>query len=277
MGQNVYVAGVGMTKFTKPGEHDPYPISGSAAVRDALADAGIEYGAVQQAYAGYVYGDSTCGQKVLYEVGMTGIPVVNVNNNCSTGSSALFLARQAVASGAVDCALALGFETMQRGALGNVWTDRPSPFDDFDAKTGELVGQEELPLALRYFGGAGKAHMDKYGTEMRDFARVRAKASRHAVNNPLALFRAEMTEADVMDAPLIWPGVMTRLMACPPTCGAAAAVIVSESFATTYGLRTDVRIAGQVMTTDHHSTCPSYTTAAPDSVPHLTSVGRSLH
>lgn len=164
MGQNVYVAGVGMTKFTKPGEHDPYPISGSAAVRDALADAGIEYDAVQQAYAGYVYGDSTCGQKVLYEVGMTGIPVVNVNNNCSTGSSALFLARQAVASGAVDCALALGFETMQRGALGNVWTDRPSPFDDFDAKTAELVGQEELPLALRYFGGAGKAHMDKYGT-----------------------------------------------------------------------------------------------------------------
>lgn len=257
MGQNVYVAGVGMTKFTKPGEHDPYPISGSAAVRDALADAGIEYDAVQQAYAGYVYGDSTCGQKVLYEVGMTGIPVVNVNNNCSTGSSALFLARQAVASGAVDCALALGFETMQRGALGNVWTDRPSPFDDFDAKTAELVGQEELPLALRYFGGAGKAHMDKYGTEMRDFARVRAKASRHAVNNPLALFRAEMTEADVMDAPLIWPGVMTRLMACPPTCGAAAAVIVSESFAKKHGLRTDVRIAGQVMTTDTPSTFES--------------------
>jgi len=257
MGQNVYVAGVGMTKFTKPGEHDPYPVSGSAAVRDALADAGIEYGAVQQAYAGYVYGDSTCGQKVFYEVGMTGIPVVNVNNNCSTGSSALFLARQAVASGAVDCALALGFETMQRGALGNVWTDRPSPFDDFDAKTAELVGQEELPLALRYFGGAGKAHMDKYGTEMRDFARVRAKASRHAVNNPLALFRAEMTEADVMDAPLIWPGVMTRLMACPPTCGAAAAVIVSESFAKKHGLRTDVRIAGQVMTTDTPSTFES--------------------
>lgn len=257
MGQNVYVAGVGMTKFTKPGEHDPYPISGSASVRDALADAGIEYGAVQQAYAGYVYGDSTCGQKVLYEVGMTGIPVMNVNNNCSTGSSALFLARQAVASGAVDCALALGFETMQRGALGNVWTDRPSPFDAFDAKTAELVGQEELPLALRYFGGAGKAHMEKYGTEMRDFARIRAKASRHAVNNPLALFRAEMTEAEVMDAPLIWAGVMTRLMACPPTCGAAAAVIVSESFAKKHGLRTDVRIAGQVMTTDTASTFES--------------------
>ena len=72
---------------------------------------------MQQAYAGYVYGDSTAGQKALYGVGMTGIPVVNVNNNCSTGSTALFLARQAVASGVVDCALALGFEQMAPGAL----------------------------------------------------------------------------------------------------------------------------------------------------------------
>ena len=254
MSQTVYVAGVGMTKFNKPGDHDPYPVFGAAAVRDALADAGLSYDAIEQAYAGYVYGDSTCGQKVLYEVGMTGIPVVNVNNNCSTGSSALFLARQAVQSGAVDCALAVGFEAMQRGALSSQWDDRPSPFDGFDEKTAELVGHEELPLALRYFGGAGKAHMDKYGTELRDFARVRAKASRHAVNNPLALFRNEMTEQDVMDAQVIWPGVMTRLMACPPTCGAAAAVIVSESFAKKHGLRTDVKIAGQVMTTDTPST-----------------------
>ncbi|MGC1503584.1 MAG: lipid-transfer protein [Sulfitobacter sp.] len=254
MSQTVYVAGVGMTKFNKPGDHDPYPVFGAAAVRNALADAGLSYDAIEQAYAGYVYGDSTCGQKVLYEVGMTGIPIVNVNNNCSTGSSALFLARQAVQSGAVDCALAVGFEAMQRGALSSQWGDRPSPFDAFDEKTAELVGHEELPLALRYFGGAGKAHMDQYGTELRDFARVRAKASRHAVNNPLALFRNEMTEQDVMDAQVIWPGVMTRLMACPPTCGAAAAVIVSENFANKHGLRTDVKIAGQVMTTDTPST-----------------------
>lgn len=254
MAQSVYVAGVGMTKFNKPGNHDPYPVFGATAVRDALADAGVDYDVIQQAYAGYVYGDSTCGQKVLYEVGMTGIPVVNVNNNCSTGSSALYLARQAVESGAVDCALAVGFEQMQRGALSSHWDDRTSPFESFDEKTAELVGHDELPLALRYFGGAGKAHMDKYGTELRDFARVRAKASRHAVNNPLALFRNEMTEQDVLDAQVIWPGVMTRLMACPPTCGAAAAVIVSEAFAKKHGLRTDVKIAGQVMTTDTPST-----------------------
>ena len=123
---------------------------------------------VQQAYVGYVYGDSTAGQRALYEVGMTGIPVVNVNNNCSTGSTALFLARQAVASGAVDCALALGFEQMNPGALGSVFNDRPSPFERFDAATDELVGHAELPLALRYFGGAGMAHMERVRHAARD-------------------------------------------------------------------------------------------------------------
>lgn len=254
MTQKVFVAGVGMTKFMKPGAHEPYTVSGVQAVRDALADAGVEYDAVQQAYAGYVYGDSTCGQNVLYKVGMSGIPVVNVNNNCSTGSSALFLARQAVQSGMVDCALALGFETMQRGALEEVWTDRPSPFELFEKETDSLIGHSEIPLALRYFGGAGKSHMEKYGSTLEDLAEIRAKASRHAVNNPLALFRTEMSAQDVLDAPVMWPGVMTRPMACPPTCGAAAAVVVSESFAKKHGLSTDVAIVGQAMTTDTNST-----------------------
>ena len=169
---------------------------------------------MQQAYVGYVYGDSTAGQRALYEVGMTGIPVVNVNNNCSTGSTALFLARQAVASGAADCVLALGFEHMSPGALGAVFNDRPSPFDHFENITDELVGNEQVPLALRYFGGAGLAHMQQYGTQMSTFAKIRAKASRHASNNPVALFRTVVTEDEVMAAPVMWPGVMTRLMAC---------------------------------------------------------------
>jgi acetyl-CoA acetyltransferase len=227
---------------------------GAAAVRDALADAGLPYDAVQQAYAGYVYGDSTCGQAALYKVGMTGIPVMNVNNNCSTGSTALFMARQAVDSGAVDVALALGFEHMKPGALTSHWTDRPSPFDAFDAETDDLVGHPEIPLALRYFGGAGKSHMEKYGSTMLDLARIRAKASRHAVNNPLALFRNELTPEDVLESPMIWEGVMTRLMACPPTCGAAAAVVVSEAYAKKHGLGSNVQIVGQAMTTDYAST-----------------------
>ena len=250
----VLVAGVGMIPFAKPGNSASYDEMGAAAGQLALKDAGVDYARVQQAYAGYVYGDSTCGQKALYRLGMTGIPVVNVNNNCSTGSTALFLARQAVASGAADCVLALGFEQMKPGALGSVFNDRVSPFEDFDKVTDDLVGMPEVPLALRYFGGAGLSHMKKYGTKLETFARIRAKASRHAKNNPLALFRQEVSVEDVMNAQMIWPGVMTRLMACPPTCGAAAALLVSEAFAKTHGLRTDVEIAAQAMTTDYAST-----------------------
>ena len=248
------VAGVGMIKFAKPGASDSYDQMGAAAIRDALADAGLSYDDIQQAYAGYVYGDSTCGQKALYHVGMTGIPVVNVNNNCSTGSTALFLARQAIEHGVADCVLAVGFEQMQPGALTSHWTDRPTPFDDFDAETDALVGNGQVPLALRYFGGAGKSHMEKYGTTLNDFARIRAKASRHAVNNPLALFNTEVSEDQVMDAPMMWDGVMTRLMACPPTCGGAAAILCSEDFARKHNIPTTVTIKAQAMTTDFAST-----------------------
>ena len=250
MTNKAFIAGVGMIPFAKPGANAPYPGMAAQATRLALADAGVAYDLVQQAYVGYVYGDSTAGQKALYGVGMTGIPIVNVNNNCSTGSTALFLARQAVESGAVDCVLALGFEQMNPGAIGNVFTDRPSPFEDFDREAAALVGMPELPLALRYFGGAGQSHMQKYGTPLESFAKVRAKASRHASRNPLALLRKELSVDDVMNAPMLWPGVLTRLMACPPTCGAAAALLVSEAFAKRHGLRTDVFIAAQAMTTD---------------------------
>jgi acetyl-CoA acetyltransferase len=189
---------------------------------------------------------------------MTGIPIFNVNNNCSTGSTALFLARQAIESGAADCVLALGFEQMNPGALGTVFNDRPSPFEDFDREAEALVGMPDLPLALRYFGGAGLAHMTKYGTPLEAFAKVRAKASRHAARNPLALLRKELTVDDVMNAPMLWPGVLTRLMACPPTCGAAAAVLVSEAYAKARGLRTDVFIAAQAMTTDRPDSFDSH-------------------
>lgn len=246
----VLVAGVGMIPFKKPGASAPYDEMGAEAIRLALSDAGIDYGSVQQAYAGYVYGDSTSGQNVLYRVGMTGIPIVNVSNNCSTGSTAIFLARQAVEAGAVDCAVAVGFEQMRPGAIGSMWTDRPTPFDRFDRLTEELVGHAEIPLALRYFGGAGQEHMRRYGTKLATFASIRAKASRHAEKNPLAVFRKVVTTEEVLADQPVWPGVMTRLMACPPTCGAAAAVLVSEGFASRHGLRAGVRIRAQAMTTD---------------------------
>ena len=252
--EKVLVAGVGMIPFSKPGQSAAYHEMGAQAVRLALADAGLGYDAVEQAYAGYVYGDSTCGQRALYEVGMTGIPIVNVNNNCSTGSTALFLARQAIRSGAVQCALAVGFEQMRPGALGTVWTDRPSAFGRFDALADELLGEREIPLALRYFVGAGREHMQRYGTPLSTFAKVRAKASRHAINNPMSLLRREVTEEEVLQAAVIYPDVMTRLMACPPTCGGAAAILVSEEFARRHGIASKVAILAQAMTTDRPGT-----------------------
>ena len=250
MTRSVHVVGVGMIPFVKPSLEVSYPEMAASATRAALDDAGIDYTQVQQAYVGYVYADSTAGQRALYGVGMTGIPIVNVNNNCSTGSTALFLARQAVESGAAECVLALGFEQMSPGALGAVFKDRPTPFDPFDEATEELVGNASIPLALRYFGGAGLEHMRRFGTPLETFARIRAKASRHAERNPLAMFRKVVTTEEVMTSPMLWPGVMTRLMACPPTCGAAAAVICSEAFASRHGLDRTVRIRAQAMGTD---------------------------
>jgi acetyl-CoA acetyltransferase len=250
MTNKVYIAGVGMIPFTKPGACADYDVMGAEAARMALADAGLEFGDLQQAFAGYVYGESTCGQKALYRLGKTGLPVVNVNNNCATGSSALFLARQLVASGAVDCVLALGFEQMKAGPLTSPWTDRPTVLGEFQQIADEVVGTVDVPRALRLFGGAGKAHMEKYGTSLTTFAKIRAKASTHAARNPMAVFRGVVSAEDVLASPALWPGVMHRLMACPPTCGAAAVVVVSEKFARTRGVRTDVLIAGQSLTTD---------------------------
>jgi acetyl-CoA acetyltransferase len=249
--EKVLVAGVGMIPFSKPGASPSYTEMGAQATRKALADAGIQYDAIQEAYVGYVYGDSTSGQTALYEVGMTGIPVVNVNNNCSTGSTALYLARKAIASGDADCVLALGFEQMQAGPLKPFFTDRPLTRERFlPILRGLTADMDGMPQAIRTFGGAGREYMAKYGCSMETFAAVRAKASRHAANNPLALFRKVLTTEDVMNDTVLLPGIMTRLMACPPTCGGAAAVLVSERFAKKHGLRSDVQILAQAMATD---------------------------
>ncbi len=250
----VVVAGVGMVPFVKPGASETYDVMGAKATKMALNDCGLNYNMVKQAYVGYVFGDSTSGQRALYHLGMSGIPIINVNNNCSTGSTALYLARQAIETGVTDCVLALGFEQMRPGALGDIYTDRPSPFGEFDKSCQKLVGNSDIPLALRYFGGAGKSHMEKYGTDMQDFAKIRAKASRHASKNPLALFRKELSENEVLESPVMWPGVMTRLMACPPTCGGAAAILVSEDFAKKNNVDLNVKIISQSMTTDYEST-----------------------
>ena len=250
MTRKTVVAGVGMIPFTKPGASKSYEQMGAEAARLALADAGVGYEVVESAYAGFVYGDSCSGQRALYEVGMTGIPVINVNNNCATGSTALYLARQAIESGMAEIVLAVGFEQMNPGALSIYFPDKPSPFGRFEQRVDALVGHSEVPNALRFFGGAGLEHMKRYATPLESFAKIRAKASRHAAKNPLAIFRKELTTHDVMADQVMWPGVMTRLMACPPTCGAAAALLCSEETARRLGLDGRVWIAAQAMTTD---------------------------
>jgi acetyl-CoA acetyltransferase len=250
MSSKIVVAGVGMIPFKKPGAGDSYPAMGAQAVRLALVDARVGYESVQQAFASYIYGDSTAGQRVLYDVGMTGIPIVNVHNNCSSGSSAIWLARQAIASGEADIVLAVGFEQMNPGALGAHFNDRPVPTERFMQHFDELLGAQDVPPALRIFGGGGLEHMRRFGTPLETFAKIRAKASRHAANNPMAVFRKVVSTEEVMADLAIWPGVMTRLMACPPTCGAAAVVLCSEDYAKRHGLDTRVWIAAQALTTD---------------------------
>ncbi|ORI15214.1 lipid-transfer protein [Rhodococcus sp. 1163] len=253
MTRRAVVAGVGMIPFATPSRSETYDVMGTTAARAALTDAGVEYSAIQQAYAGYVYGDSTCGQAVVYGLGLTGIPVINVNNNCSTGSSALFLARQAVESGAVDVALAVGFEQMQRGALAMGFTDRPSPFARFDEVMDQVQERDESPFAAQMFGGAGRQYAEKYGTAPETFAKISVKSRLHAANNPYAVFKTPTSVEEVLASPHIY-GTLTRLQCCPPTCGAAAAVIVSEEYAKKNGLDASIVIKAQAMTTDFSST-----------------------
>jgi len=248
------IVGVGMIPFKKPGQSDDWDVMAERAVRLALDDAGIDYRLIQQAYAGYVYGDSTCGQSALYRVGMSGIPIVNVNNNCSTGATALYLARQIVELGGAECVLALGFEQMQPGALGFAFNDRKRSLEKLMSKQEELVGYDlQTPIAAQQFGGGGLDHQQRYGTKNETFGMISVKARRHAAHNPLAIFRDPLTLEEVMASKHLF-GPITRFQACPPTCGAAAAILVSPAFAAKHGLDATIEIKAQAMTTDFAET-----------------------
>ena len=253
MRNRVLVAGVGMIPFVKPGASDPYPIMAARATHLALDDAGLSYSQIQHAYVGYVYGDSTCGQRALYEIGLTGIPIFNVNNNCSSGSTALFLARQAVEAGVVECALALGFEQMAPGALNYAFADRPAPLERFTAEAEHAYPDQKAPMAIQLFGGAGLEYQEKYGASNATFAKISEKARRHAQHNDKAIFRTQVTVDEVLASPVMF-GNLTRLQCCPPTCGAAAAIVCSPEFARKHNLSAPVAIVAQALTTDFPST-----------------------
>lgn len=247
--QHAIVAGVHMVPFTKPGQHRSYRVMGAEAILGAMKDAGIESRDVQQAVASFCYGDTGAGQHALYDAFQTGIPVFNVNNACCSGSSALYLARQAVLSGQADCVLAYGFEEMQPGALKSVWADREGAADRIEHML-DTQGIEEGPLAPRWFGAAGRQYLDTYDASPELFAKVAVKTRNHAATNPHALFRTPLSVEDVMASPQIYGGYLTKLMCCPPSCGAAAAIIVSEAFAKKRGITHGVEIIAQAMATD---------------------------
>ncbi|XP_036034989.1 non-specific lipid-transfer protein [Onychomys torridus] len=255
--RRVFVVGVGMTKFMKPGGQNSrdYPDMAKEAGQKALADAQIPYSTVEQACVGYVYGDSTCGQRAIYHsLGLTGIPIINVNNNCSTGSTALFMARQLIQGGVADCVLALGFEKMEKGSLGVKFSDRSNPIDKHLDVLINKYGLSAHPIAPQMFGCAGKEHMEKYGTKVEHFAKIGWKNHKHSVNNPYSQFQNEYNLDEIMRSKTVFD-FLTVLQCCPTSDGAAAAVLASEEFVRKYGLQAKaVEIVAQEMVTDLPST-----------------------
>jgi len=249
--QPVYVLGVGMTKFIKPRGKVDYPELGFEAGVKAMLDAHINYDDVDQGVACYCYGDSTCGQRVFYQFGMTGIPVYNVNNNCSTGSTGLYMGRNMIAHGAADCVLVVGFEKMFPGSLQSFFQDRANPTGTTSLMMKETRGVTKAPGAAQMFGNAGREHMEKYGSELRDFAEIGRVNHAHSKNNPYSQFQDEYTLDQIMNAPMIHEP-LTKLQCCPTSDGAAATVLVSQEFLDKRPELKDqaILIAGQRLATD---------------------------
>jgi acetyl-CoA acyltransferase len=250
-----YVIGVGMTDFAKPGSRDwTYPDMVFAAATDALADAGIPYARVEQACVGYAHGDSTAGQRAVYSLGHTGIPVYNVNNNCATGSTALFMAKQFVAGGVSDVVLATGFEKMEKGPIAHSGGSSPHPMDQHINALMEMRGYQEAPVTAQFFGNAAREHMARYGSTPEMFATIAVKNHRHSVNNPRAQFRDEYSLEDIMASRMIHDP-LTKLQCSPTSDGAAAAIVASERFVQENGLQAQaVEITGMAMVTDTDKT-----------------------
>ena len=239
-GNRVFVIGVGMTDF-KRCERDAREL-GQEAATAALQDAAIDYAKIEQGFCGYINGMSTLGQQTLYGVGMTGIPVYNVNNNCSTGSTALYMAYNAIRFGQNDAVLALGFEKMQKGPLEN-------QLPGLEKLKEETEKEKKAPIAARMFGDAGRDHMEKYGTKKETFAKIAVKNHRHSVNNPRAQYQEACSLDEVLAARMVYDP-LTILQCCPTSDGAAAAVVVSEQYLKAHPHSGAVEIRGMAMATD---------------------------
>ncbi|KDR78394.1 hypothetical protein GALMADRAFT_245557 [Galerina marginata CBS 339.88] len=256
-GRRTFLIGGGCTAFIKPRATRSTEDMGLEAATKALLDAGVTYDAIQTAYVGYCYGDSTSGQRALYNLGLTGIPIINVNNNCSTGSSALYQANNSVKYGEVECALALGFERMKPGSLGTNFPDRPSPMILFNQRSYELeetLGENHGPGAPRMFDNGAQEYFTKHGGGIEHLAKIASKNHKHSVNNPYSQFRDGWSVEKVLAAPKITRN-LTKFMCSPTSDGAAACVVASEDFVHANGLENQaIEIVAQALTTDGVST-----------------------
>ncbi|KAJ5407669.1 hypothetical protein N7509_001552 [Penicillium cosmopolitanum] len=235
---NAYVLGVGLTQFLKPRRTREYPELGYEAGVKAMLDAKIDYDSVEAGIACYCYGDTTSGQRIFYQFGMTGIEIYNVNNACATGSTGLHLARKMVKGGLADCVLVIGFEQMRPGSIKSVWDDRPSPLGPSTKMMEDEFGKHDSPRNAQYFGNAGQEYMSRYGAKAEDFAEIARISHEHSQKNPYAQFRTAYSLDDIVNS--------------TPVDGAAAAVIVSQKFldARPHLRSQAILMAGQKMLTD---------------------------
>ncbi|KAG8889505.1 hypothetical protein FRB98_003979 [Tulasnella sp. 332] len=248
-----------MTPFIKPRGARQTSDMGLEAATKALIDAGITYDAVEAAFCGYCYGDSCCGQRALYNLGMTGIPITNLNNNCSTGSTALYHANSLVKSGQAQCALALGFEQMRPGSLGSNFPDRVPPLAPWGIATSEIEGgtAQKGPAAGRMFGNGAKEYFQKFGGSYETLSKIAAKNHQHAFKNPYSQFRKPWTAEQVAQAPKITDD-LSLLMCCPTSDGAACCIVASEAFVHAHNLENQsIEIVSQSMVTDTSTTFES--------------------
>lgn len=241
-----------MTKFTKPLASNDYVDMGYEAGIKALLDAHITYDAVDRAVACYCYGDSTCGQRVLYQFGMTRIPIYNVNNNCASGSTGMSMAKDFICCGAAECVMVVGFEKMEAGSLQSYFRDRTNPLDTA-AKINKMSypSDTKASLAAQLFGNAANEYLEKNGADVRDLVEIARINHEHSQANPYAQFRTSFSTEQITGSKAVhWP--LTKLQCCPTTDGAAAAILVSESF---LNQRPELRpqtieIVGQCLATD---------------------------
>ncbi len=237
--RDVAIVGGHMIKFGRYPDKDVVRLAADATI-GALKDAGISINEVEMVASGNLYqSNAMIGQRIMKEIGATGVPVVNVANACATGSTAFREAYMAVASGMYDVALAIGSEQMGKmGLLGAGGGNR-------DYSTEGVMGTGLMPGV---FGQAGVEHMRKYGTKMEHFAKISVKNHKHGVHNPYAQYQQETPLEDVMNARMIaWPN--TLYMCCPTGDGAAAAVLMSAEKAKQHTTK-PIWVAASALTSD---------------------------